>query len=53
MGKTKIDVVERALNAARGVYDNLLGVILNKVDFARLGRYDYSAYYSRYGYYTE
>ena len=32
-GKTKIDVVERALNTARGVYDNLLGVILNKVDF--------------------
>ena len=52
-GKTKIDVVERALNAARGVYDNLLGVILNKIDFDRLGRYDYSAYYARYGYYTE
>ena len=52
-GKTKIDVVERALNTARGVYDNLLGVILNKVDPVRLGRYDYSAYYSRYGYYTE
>ena len=32
-GKTKIDVVERALNTARGVYNNLLGVILNKVDF--------------------
>ena len=31
-GKTKIDVVEHALNAARGVYDNLLGVVLNKVD---------------------
>ena len=52
-GKTKIDVVESALNSARGVYDNLLGVILNKVDFDRLGRYDYSTYYSRYGYYTE
>jgi succinoglycan biosynthesis transport protein ExoP len=52
-GKTKIDVVERALNTARGVYDNLLGVILNKVDPVRLGRYDYSAYYSRYGYYSE
>ena len=24
-GKTKIDVVESALNSARGVYDNLLG----------------------------
>jgi polysaccharide biosynthesis transport protein len=52
-GKTKIDVVERALNSARGVYDNLLGVVLNKVDFAVLGRYDYGAYYTRYGYYKE
>ena len=53
-GKTKIDVVERALKTARGVYDNLLGVILNKVDLVRLGRYDYSNYYyARYGYYTE
>jgi hypothetical protein len=28
-------------------------VILNKVDFDRLGRYDYGTYYARYGYYTE
>jgi succinoglycan biosynthesis transport protein ExoP len=52
-GKTKIDVVERALNTARGVYANLLGVILNKVDLVRLGRYDHSTHYSGYGYYTE
>ena len=53
-GKTKIDIVERALKTARGVYDNLLGIILNKVDLARLGQYDYSTYYyARYGYYTE
>ena len=52
-GKTKIDVVEHALKTSRGVYDNLLGVVLNKVDFVRLGRYDYNAYYTRYGYYTE
>ena len=52
-GKTRIEVVERALNTARGVYDNLLGVILNKVDFDRLGRYDYGTYYARYGYYSE
>jgi polysaccharide biosynthesis transport protein len=53
-GKTKIDVVERALNSARGVYDNLLGIILNKVDLVQLGRYDYSTYYyDRYGYYSE
>ena len=52
-GKTRIDVVERALNEAPGVYGNLLGVVLNKVDLVRLGRYDNSAYYSRYGYYAE
>ena len=52
-GKTKIDMVQRTLNTSRGVYDNLLGVILNKVDLNRLGRYDYSGYYARYGYYTE
>jgi polysaccharide biosynthesis transport protein len=56
-GKTKIDVVEHALNAARGVYDNLLGVVLNKVDVKGLRRYDshrsdyyYNRYYERYGY---
>ena len=50
-GKTKIDVAERTLNAARGVYDNLLGVILNKVDLKRLRRYDRNAYYTPYDYY--
>ena len=56
-GKTKIDVVEHALGGAGGVYQNLLGVVLNKVDFARLGRYDHNRdeyyvnrYYHRYGY---
>jgi polysaccharide biosynthesis transport protein len=56
-GKTKIDVVEHALGTARGVYDNLLGVLLNKVDFKRFRRYEsgrnqyyYNAHYSRYGY---
>ena len=39
MGKTKIDVAEHALNTARGVYDNLLGVVLNKVDLKALNRY--------------
>ena len=39
-GKTKIDVVEHALNTARVVYENLLGVILNKVDYDRFSRYD-------------
>ena len=56
-GKTKIGVVEHALNSAGGVYDKLGGVILNKVDLKRLGRYDSdrSSYYNnnyfdRYGY---
>jgi succinoglycan biosynthesis transport protein ExoP len=47
-GCTKIDVVEHALGAARSVYDNLLGVVLNKVDMERLGRYElyHTNYYS-------
>lgn len=56
-GRTKIGVAEHAFNSARGVYDNLLGVVLNKVDFKRLGRYDnsreeyyYNSHYARYGY---
>jgi polysaccharide biosynthesis transport protein len=56
-GKTKIDVVEHALDVARGVYDNLLGVVLNKVDLNRLTRYEshrsdyyHNHRYARYGY---
>jgi polysaccharide biosynthesis transport protein len=56
-GRTKIDIVEHALSTTRGVYDNLLGVVLNKVDMNALGRhegdqggyYD-SSYYAHYGY---
>jgi polysaccharide biosynthesis transport protein len=53
-GNTKIGVVELALGTARGVYDNLLGVVLNKVDFKALRRYeghgDSDRHYARYGY---
>jgi succinoglycan biosynthesis transport protein ExoP len=55
-GKTKTDVAEHALNTARGVYDNLLGVVLNKVDLKALNRYEghghyyYSRHYAHYGY---
>jgi succinoglycan biosynthesis transport protein ExoP len=56
-GRTKIDVVEHTLHTAPEVYDGLLGVVLNKADLNRLGRYDglqgnyyYNRYYSRYGY---
>jgi succinoglycan biosynthesis transport protein ExoP len=56
-GRTKIDVVERALRTAPGVYDNLLGVVLNKADLNLLGRYEshcrdyfFNQHYERYGY---
>ena len=55
-GKTRVDVVEHSFNSARGVYDNLLGIVLNKVDFKLLGRYeghryDYGTLYGNsYGY---
>jgi succinoglycan biosynthesis transport protein ExoP len=55
-GKTRIDHVEHALNSAKGVYEHLLGVVLNKVDLRSIGRYDgrgsgyYPGYGQRYGY---
>jgi polysaccharide biosynthesis transport protein len=56
-GRTKIDVVKHALAAAQGVSDNLLGVVLNKVDMNQFGRYTgydttyyYNKDYSRYRY---
>jgi succinoglycan biosynthesis transport protein ExoP len=55
-GKTKIDVAEHSLNSARGVYENLLGVVLNKVNFKLLNRYEghgnyhYNRHYAHYGY---
>ncbi len=56
-GKTRIDVVERGLAEAQGVYDRLLGVVLTKVDMVAQSRYEryhgnhyYKKYYSKYGY---
>ena len=56
-GRTKIDVAEHALANARGVYENLLGVVLNKTDMNSFWRYQnhrgnyyYNRYYARYGY---
>lgn len=56
-GRTKIDVVEHALGHAEEVYDNLLGVVLNKVDMKSFSRYAghqksyyYNNKYARYGY---
>jgi len=56
-GVTQVDVVQQALKDAQGVFDNMLGVVLNKVDTNRMARYEaYRApyyrnkYFSRYGY---
>ncbi len=56
-GRTKIDVAQFALSNARGVHDNLLGIVLNKADMKAFGRYAnyqgnyyHNEYYGRYGY---
>jgi succinoglycan biosynthesis transport protein ExoP len=56
-GRTKIDAVELALQDARGVYENLIGVVLNKANIDVLNRYEnyrgsyyYNKYSARYGY---
>jgi exopolysaccharide transport family protein len=47
-GRTKIDVVQHALHAAPNVYENVVGVVLNKTDIKAMARYDAyrSDYYS-------
>ena len=56
-GRTKIDIVEHVLGHASDVYENLVGVVLNKVDMNLFGRYAshrenyyYNKHYARYGY---
>src|ERR1700722_4060035 len=55
-GETRIDFVKQALHSARGIYERLLGVVLNKVNLTAIDRYDsgggyyYHRNYSRYGY---
>jgi polysaccharide biosynthesis transport protein len=39
-GSTKIDAVQYALRNAPSVHANMVGVVLNKVDMAVMGRYD-------------
>jgi succinoglycan biosynthesis transport protein ExoP len=52
-GRTKVGIVQHALKSANLIYDNLVGVILNKTDMGYMGRYDghneYYKNYSRYG----
>jgi polysaccharide biosynthesis transport protein len=56
-GRTKIDVVQHALNTAPLVYEGLLGTILNKANMEFMGRYEghrskyyYNKHFARYGY---
>ena len=39
-GRTKIDLVERSLKEAPGIYSKILGVVLNKVAGSELRRYE-------------
>jgi polysaccharide biosynthesis transport protein len=55
-GRTRMDIAEHALNMARGVHENLLGVVLNKVNMDAMWRFDvgrnnyyYNRYFARYG----
>jgi succinoglycan biosynthesis transport protein ExoP len=57
-GTTSVDTVQRAVHSARAVSDKIVGVVLNKVDFRSLGRFDGESgkyyynnkLYARYGY---
>jgi succinoglycan biosynthesis transport protein ExoP len=56
-GRTRIDAVRRALVTAKGIYDNLLGVVLNKADLSAMAKfggfaetYRYNKHFERYGY---
>ena len=52
-GRTKIDLVERSLKEAPGIYNKILGAVLNKVGGSELkryegyGGYDHDKYYHR------
>jgi capsular exopolysaccharide synthesis family protein len=52
-GRTNIDLVQRSLKDAAGIYGNILGVVLNKVGTNELkryegyGSYDHEKYYRR------
>ena len=55
-GQTKFEVVEQNLGGALNVHEKLLGVVLNKVDMAKVGGYDGTGsgyyddkHYGRYG----
>ncbi len=56
-GVTKIDIISHSLHHSQVIQDRILGVVLNKVDMAALGRFEnhrgnyyHNKYYTRYGY---
>ena len=55
-GETRIEFVQRALRMASGIYERLLGVVLNKVNLTAVDRYESGgsyylhSHYARYGY---
>jgi Mrp family chromosome partitioning ATPase len=56
-GCTRLNVVKRAFHDAQNVYQNLLGVVLNKADISTLSSYDSAGenyyrnkYYAQYGF---
>jgi len=56
-GRTNTDVVQQSLKSSPGIYDALVGAILNKTDMAAMKLYDshratlyYNKHYARYGY---
>jgi polysaccharide biosynthesis transport protein len=55
-GRTKVDAVKHSFKSAQNVYQNLLGVVLNKTNIDRLSSYDpvgenyyRNEYYTQYG----
>jgi succinoglycan biosynthesis transport protein ExoP len=50
-GRTKIDVVQKALRNAKGVQKNVIGAVLNKVDMKQIKLYD--KYHSAYQQYND
>ena len=50
-GRTKVDLVERSLKEASGIYTKILGVVLNKVADNQLRRYEGYGSYNHEKYY--
>ena len=54
-GRTRVEVVEQGLNESQEIYNQILGVVLNKADMGIIGRYElhrsrqyYKNYYGAY-----